>query len=162
MPWRAVLALCIGLAAHATALDGVVVGRDGTPIAGAEIALLGFSGAARTDHEGRFQWSPEPPLPFQVLVILPDGTYMSPVLIEELPETGPLIVRVRPLVSEEIMVTGGATPSIDAPPSSGVTIVPSEDILNRQPPRLADVIASIPGASSVSDSRLSSFGKCST
>ena len=151
MPLRALLVLFLAISASAGAFEGRVVDVNGDAIAGAEVAVLGRAGSARTDPNGGFVWTPDPPTPFEVLVILPNGTYMAPVLVAEIPPEGIVTVRVEPLLAESVMVTSGAAPNIDAPPGSATTSVPQEDIAVRHPVTLTDVIAVIPGASSLSD-----------
>ena len=147
----ALCGLLLAQTAFAVAFEGRVIDHDGNPVAGAEVSVLGFAGAARTDEDGRFQWAPAPSPPFEILVVLANGTYMSPVFIAELPTSGPLVVRVAPLIAEEVLVTSGAAPGIDATPAGALVTIPAEDILIRQPARIADAIANVPGASTLSD-----------
>src|SRR3990172_12993662 len=101
------------------ALEGCIVRADtGEPVANAEVMILGRTGAARTDAEGRFTLLPDPRVPFEILVILPGERYMKPYLVESIPEDGPLLVRVSPLVEESVTVTAGAAPDIDSAPAS--------------------------------------------
>ena len=57
-------------ASPALAFKGRVVLQDRTPVANAMVSVLGHPGSTRTDHEGWFSRSPDPPLPFEVLVLL--------------------------------------------------------------------------------------------
>lgn len=150
MPLRALFVLCLALSCPVAAFEGRVIDQNGDPVAGADVALLGHAGVARTDQNGGFVWTPDPATPFELLVVLPNGTYMSPVVINDIPE-GVLTIRVEPLLTESVMVTSGAAPSIDAAPGSATTFVPQEDIAVRHPATLSDVISNIPGASSLSD-----------
>ena len=93
---------------------------------------------------------PDPATPFEVLVVLPNGTYMSPVVVNGIPD-GVVTIRVKPVLTESVTVTSGAAPNIDASPGSATTSVPQEDIAVRHPVTLTDVISNIPGASSLSD-----------
>ena len=150
MPFRALLVLTFALSRPVAAFEGRVIDQNGDAVAGADVALVGYAGAARTDQNGGFVWVPDPATPFEVLVVLPNGTYMSPVAVNEIPD-GVLTIRVEPLVTESLMVTSGAAPNIDASPGSATTSVPQEDIEVRHPITLTDVISNIPGASSLSD-----------
>ncbi len=134
-----------------TALEGIVVLSSGEPVHDALVTVLGYTGTARTDAEGNFIWAPDPTLPFEVLVVLPGGQYMAPVLVERIPTDGPLVITVRPLVIESVTVSSGAAPHIEAPPAAAATLLPEEDIVERQPARLTQVLARVPGAGSVSD-----------
>ena len=150
MPLRALFVLSLALPCPLAAFQGRVIDQNGDPVAGADVALLGHAGAARTDQDGGFVWTPDPATPFEVLVVLPNGTYMSPFVVNDIPD-GVLTIRVKPLLTESVMVTSGAAPNIDAPPGSATTSVPQEVIDVRHPVTLTDVISNIPGASSLSD-----------
>ena len=151
MPLRSLLFFFLAAACPSFALEGRVVDPDGKPIMGALVSLLDHTGAARTDRDGRFVWTPDPSLPFYVLIVLPAGTYMAPVYVEALPDAGPLLIIVEALVSESVMVSGGAAPNIEAPPGSATTSFPEETIQERHSARLTDVIQNVPGAGSLSD-----------
>jgi outer membrane receptor protein involved in Fe transport len=148
---RAVIGLALAgvflpLTAPALALEGRVVLPDGTLVAGAAVSILNLPGSARTDGQGAFRWLPDPPLPFEVLVVLASGQTMAPVLVEAPPADGPLIVLVRPALVESVTVTTGAAPHIEAAPASAMTAVAREDIEQRHTLRLADLLENIPGA----------------
>src|SRR5688572_33115393 len=96
-----VLVLVIVAPAAASAFEGRIVTSDGKPVEGAEATILGHTGVARTDADGRFVWTPDPPPPFEVLVIAPGGVYMKPVLVERL-AGGVVEITVIPLVSEVV------------------------------------------------------------
>jgi outer membrane receptor protein involved in Fe transport len=121
------------------------------PIANAEVSILGYPGERFTDGDGRLVWEPAPPLPFQVLVILPGGRYMKPVLVERLPETGPLDIAVESLVNESVTVAAGAAPDIDSTPASATTLVTAADLETRAPVNLAQALENVAGVSTVSE-----------
>jgi hemoglobin/transferrin/lactoferrin receptor protein len=145
-------ALIFALAPSAAALEVRVVHRDtGKPIADAEVSILGRPGSARTDGDGRFVWKPDPVPPFEVLVILPGGRYMKPVLVEKLPDDGaPLTLEVAPLLEESVTVAGSA-PRIDTAPASGTTLLAAREIEVRQPANLAQLLENVAGVSTVSE-----------
>src|SRR6476646_5452972 len=137
-------------AGYALGLQGrVVMDATGTPIAGAEVSVLGLTGAQRTDADGRFLWLPDPVAPFEVLIVLPGGQYMKPFLVTSVPTGEPVTIAVRPIVEESVSVTAGAAPSIESPPANGTTIVPKADIESRQPANLADTVENVAGLSRV-------------
>lgn len=87
MPRLLVVSLLLALlfrAAPAAALTGRVVNGAGAPVSGAEVSILGRPGTAVTDADGRFTWTPDPPVPFEVLVVAPGGMFMKPILVERL------------------------------------------------------------------------------
>jgi hypothetical protein len=121
------LALVLLSAAPVLALEGRVIDqRTGTPVANAEISVLGRPGATMTDASGRFSWKPDPVPPFEVLVVLPGGRVLKPVLIESLGQGQPLLIEVTTLVEESVTVTGSA-PSIEAPSARGTTLLTTRD-----------------------------------
>src|SRR3990172_12534195 len=116
---RILLLAVLGLVAPSGlwAFEGRIVLADtGDPLANAEVTILGRTGKALTDTEGRFTLQPDPMVPFEILVILAGERYMKPYLVESIPEDGPLLVRVSPLVEESVTVTAGAAPGIDSAP----------------------------------------------
>ena len=124
---------------------------SGKPIANAEVIIIGHPGERFTGPDGRITWNPAPPPPFEVLVVLPGGRYMKPVLVEKLPESGPLDIVVDTIVSESVTVQAGAAPSIETTPASGTTLVTLDDVLTRAPVNLTQTLENVAGVSSVSE-----------
>ena len=63
MPIRSAALACfltLITASLAAAFEGRVVDSQGKPIAGAEVTILGRTGEAFTDSDGRFTWTPDP------------------------------------------------------------------------------------------------------
>ena len=134
------------------ALEGrVVLGDTDQPVANAEVTILGRTGAALTDSDGRFTLQPDPAVPFEILVILPGERYMKPYLVESIPEEGPLVIRVSPLVEESVTVTAGAAPDIESAPASATTLLSHTDIEVRQPVNLIQALENVPGVNKVSE-----------
>jgi outer membrane receptor protein involved in Fe transport len=143
---------CSGLAAApARGLEGRLVEKvTGQPVAFAEVAILGRIGSVRTDAEGRFAWTPDPRPPFEVLVVLPSGAYVKPILVERLAE-GPWQLEITPTLEESVMVVAGSAPSVEAAPANGVTAVPADDLRGRQPVNIAQALENVAGAAAVSE-----------
>ena len=138
--------------ATALAIEGRVTDeRTGQPIARAEVTILGRPGVAYTDADGRFLLKPDPPVPFEVLVILPGERLTKPVLIERLPASGRLDIAVGPIVEESLTVTAGAAPDIETTAGNATTLVPGEEIQTRQPANLLQALESVAGVSQVSE-----------
>jgi len=140
----------IALAPAAAAFEARILRPDGSPIAGAEVSILGRTGLARSDEAGRFAWQPDPAPPFEVLVVLPGGRVMRPILVESLPETGPLSLTVTSL-EESVTVTAGGAPGIEGAPASASAVVPAREFRARQPANLAQVLENVAGVSQVSE-----------
>ncbi len=142
----AALAIVLGGAWPAVALDGVVRLPDGRPVADATVTILGRAGSTRTDAGGSFTWSPDPAPPFDVLVVLPGGIYSAPITVHRLPTAGArLEIEVLPAVQDTVTVEAGSTPFTDAPPASAATLLPARQIALRRPGTLAEALEGIPG-----------------
>lgn len=143
------LAFLVGVS-PATALTGRVVGADGRPVAGAEVTILGRPGAAVTDADGRFDWTPDPPMPFEVLVVAPGGVFMKPILVERLEAGASLVLTVESLVSERITVSGAA-PDIEATPTAATASLSQAEIQTRLPANLVQALENVAGVNQVSE-----------
>jgi outer membrane receptor protein involved in Fe transport len=141
--------LVLMLATPVMAWEGQILATSGQPLAGATVVILGRTGEAVTDAEGRFRWEPDPTPPFEILVVLPDGTYMKPATVERFNE-GTTTVTVQPLVSEAVTVTGSA-PSIESSPAAGTTSVSGRDVQVRQPTNLMQAVENVAGVNQVSE-----------
>lgn len=142
--------ICLVLASPAAAFRGRIVDQQGRPVAKAIVSILGRTGEAITDPEGRFVWQPDPPTPFEIFVIDANGNYAKPVLIETLDPGQELQVTVMSLVSESVTVTGSA-PSIESTPGSGTTSLSGRDVAVRQPSNLMQAIENVAGVNQVSE-----------
>ena len=152
----ALVLLLFAATVPAFALEGRVIDKaSGNPVAGAEVSILGRPGSTVTDAEGRFVWQPDPAPPFEVLVVLRGERYTKPVLIDALPESGPLEVMVEALVSEAVTVTAGAAPDIQTTPGNGATLLTRADLDIRQPVNLMQALENVPGVSQVSEGHAS-------
>jgi hemoglobin/transferrin/lactoferrin receptor protein len=150
----AVLYLLIAPAAAeaATTFEARVVDKKtGRPVPNAQVTILGHPGERFTDAEGKIAWTPAPPPPFEVLVILPGGVFTRPVLVEKLPEVGALDVQVESMLNESVTVAAGAAPSIETTPASGSTLLPRAEIQTRSPSSLTQALENVAGVSSASE-----------
>lgn len=143
------LAFLLITTSSALAFEGRVVNAGGAPIAGAEVTILGRTGAARTDTDGRFTWTPDPSPPFEVLVIAPGGVYMKPVLVRRF-SGGTLELKVEPLVNELVTVSGSAG-SIETTPAAGTATLTSTEIQTRAPANLIQALENVAGVNQVSE-----------
>ena len=138
------------VAGRAEALEGRVVnGLTGNVVAGAEVGIAGLPGTVRTDRDGKFVWAPDPPFPFTVIVILPNGRLARPVRVSTL-SASTLIVPIDPVVTESLVIAGSA-PSIDATPGTSSTLVPSADIARRAPASLMQALENVTGVGGVAE-----------
>ncbi len=139
------------LASAAEAFQGQLIDRrTGRPIAGAQVGIGGLAGTVRTDQDGRFEWTPDPPLPFDLFVILPGGRLARPVRIQTRGETSALLIQIDPAI-EEAVVISGAAPSVEAPPGTATTLVSSLDIGRRAPANVLQALENVPGVGGVAE-----------
>ena len=153
-PWASAL-LCVAGVLNATAAfatEGVVIDeRTGKPLAKVEVTILGRPGSVYTDANGRFSWKPDLTPPFEVMVILAGERFTKPVLVEAMPVDGPIEIRISPLVDETVTVTAGTAPDIEATMANATTLLPSQEIQNRQPANLTQALETVAGVSTVSE-----------
>ena len=130
--------------------DGRLVQEGtGTPVAGASVSIVGMSGSVRTDADGRFSWAPAPQVPFQIIVVVAGGQVARPVIVDTLNEDTTSI-QVKALNDEAVTVLG-ASPSIDAPPGSAMTVLSATQIARRTPENLLQALETVPGINQVSE-----------
>ncbi len=147
MAWALILLLmCPAL----RALDGRLLFPDGTPVAGAQVTILEHPGQSRTDQQGRFRWSPDPPVPFEVRVELPGGHDTLHAVVRETVSEGTLELVVRPLFREDLTVTAGNPARTGTTPASALELVTHEELAQTRPSRLIEAIERIPGVARVS------------
>jgi outer membrane receptor protein involved in Fe transport len=135
----------------AVAFEGRVLLSDGTPVADASVSVVGRPGAVRTDRDGRFVWQPDPPVPFELFVLLPGGQAMVPARIDSIEVGGLVEVRVTPLLTETTRVVTEAAPHIQAPPANAVTRVDQQAIEARHDPNVTAVVADLPGGGTLEE-----------
>ena len=147
MAWALILLLpCPAL----RALEGRLLFPDGTPVAGAQVTILEHPGQSRTDREGRFRWSPDPPVPFEVRVELPGGHDTLHIVVREAVPEGTLEMVVRPLFREDLTVTAGVPIRTGTTPANALDLVTQEELAQSRPSRLIDAIEGIPGVGRIS------------
>jgi outer membrane receptor protein involved in Fe transport len=146
-----VAVLSLVLSGPAPPIDGRLVdARSGAPIAGAEITIVGGRGSVRTDGTGRFRWPVAPPLPLDVIAVLPDGRVAGPIQLTALDAAQELTVTVDAAFSESVTVLGAA-PTIDASPAASTTLLTSTDLELRHAQTLSQALDIVPGVSTISE-----------
>jgi outer membrane receptor protein involved in Fe transport len=153
LPWSAwLVTLFVQTAVAQTPgrFDGRLVQEGtGTPVAGASVSIVGVSGSARTDSDGRFTWAPAPPTPFQIIVVLSSGQVARPVIVDAFQE-GTTSIQIRGLTDEAVTVLGAA-PSINTAPGSAATVLSGTQIARRNPENLMQALETVPGLNQVSE-----------
>lgn len=151
-----VVVAALGLPAAGAAQESftgrVVDERSKNGVAGATVSIPGYPGTAKTDSEGRFTWSPRPEPPFQVIIVLPAGQVVSPVIVERI--DGQVDLAVNPLADESLTIVGVA-PSVTTTPAAGTTLLSSRQITQRAPENLLQALETVPGVNQVSEGHAS-------
>lgn len=150
----AVLALSAGVQQPPSRFDARVVDQGtGAPIAGVTVSIAGLPGSTRTDADGRWSWSPVPPVPFQVILVLPGGQVARPVVIDAIGD-GIRSIPVSPVADETVTVIGAA-PSIHTAPASATSVLSGTQIAQRSPENLAQALETVAGINQVSEGHAS-------
>jgi hemoglobin/transferrin/lactoferrin receptor protein len=124
--------------------------KTGSPVAHAEVMVVGSVGSVKTDADGRFTITPDPVAPFELLVILPDGKMAKPIRIERIDVSGVLTIELEAAVETSVTVSGVA-PSIDAAPGAGMTLLSGKEVSARTPSNLVQALENVPGVNQVSE-----------
>ncbi len=119
---------------------------DGSAAAGFEVAVVGRSGAVRTDAAGGFRLEPEPVPPYLLVATSPEGQVFAPLEVNPpgVAEGGAL--RLLAVARDAVTVVAGVAPGIDASPAAAATVLTGEELEQRRPVRLFDAMAGVPGA----------------
>jgi len=125
---------------------------DGSPASGYRISLVGQTVSVTAGPDGRFRLFPTPLVPFQLVASSPAGEVSPPFEVAGLPETGALDLTIPSSFEDSVTVVTGVAPNIEAPPASATTTVSQEDLEQRRPPRLADALQGVAGASRTDES----------
>lgn len=128
------------------AFDGRLTDMTGTPISDVHVTVAGRTGSVRTDIQGRFRILPDPELPATLIVVGGRGEVFPPLMIRSISE-GTNEVRVDHLFQDNITVTSGAAPNIDAPPAAATVLIGAESLEERVPEHLADALVGVAGVS---------------
>jgi hemoglobin/transferrin/lactoferrin receptor protein len=138
-------------AAPVWALSGLVIdGRSRTPVANAEVTIVGQRGSVRTGPDGRFEWALPTVFPAVFVVILPDGRVGRPVRVTTLDDANGVTLRVEVAVAESVDVSGTA-PAIDVSAGSSMSLVPAADVELRHPASIGEILENVPGVGVVSE-----------
>lgn len=151
LPSAVVAALSLFLSEPATAIAGRAVdARSGTPIAGAEVIIVGQRGSVKTDDAGRFRWPIGPLLPIDIIVVLADGRVARPIRLTTLDPAQEFTLSIDAAVSQFVAVLGVA-PTVDASPAASTTLLMSRDLALRHAQTLSQAIDGIPGVSAIAE-----------
>lgn len=144
---RPLVALLLFLPAWAHAFEARIVLHNGVPAAGYQVSVVGLPVTATAGANGRFRIIPTPEVPFRLVAISPGGEVFPVIEVTSLPESGEMELVISEGFNDSLMVVAGVAPNIEAPPAAATLVLGQEDLEQRRPPRLADALQGIAGAS---------------
>jgi outer membrane receptor protein involved in Fe transport len=143
-----VVLLCfLFLPAWAYAFEGRLLLSSGAPAAGYQVSVVGLAVSVTAGPEGRFRIVPTPPLPFRLIAISPGGEVFPAIDVTAPPAAGGMDLVLPEGFKDSITVASGIAPNIETPPASATVVLGQEDLEQRRPPRLADALQGVAGAS---------------
>ena len=138
-------------AAPARAFVGQVIdARRRTPIANAEVTVVGHRGSVRTGPDGKFEWPQRAAPPLVFVVILQDGVVCRPIQFATLDEASVVMLVVQGAIAESMDVSGTA-PDIEVSAGASTSLVNRADITLRHPVTLGEILENVPGVSVISE-----------
>lgn len=136
------------LPSWAHAFEGRLLLPDGSPAAGYQVSVVGQTVSVTAGPDGRFRIVPDPKPPFLLVALSPGGAVSQPFEVAALPETGTVVdLTIPEAFQDSVTVVTGVAPNIEAPPASATVTLAQEDLEQRRPPRLADALQGVAGAS---------------
>ena len=145
--WPLLLLIVFLLPSWAHAFEGRLLLPDGSPAAGYQVSVVGQTTSVAAGPDGRFRIFPDPKPPFRLVALSPGGAVSQPIDVTALPETGPVDLTIPEAFQDSVTVVTGVAPNIEAPPASATVTLAQEDLEQRRPPRLADALQGVAGAS---------------
>ncbi len=138
---------------HSTfAVELVLVGSDGKFLPGAHVMVVGLPGSWITDGQGLVDLDPTPELPVVLIVARADGVALKPLTLVEWAEEQPQTLVVE-AIGGTVEVVSAVISDLELPPAAAATILSREELDERVPASLADVLATVPGAGRVGEGR---------
>lgn len=135
----------------ALALEARLLLPDGRPAGGYVVSVVGRPLSVPTAADGSFQLDPAPPLPFQIVARAPDGWLAPAVVVDALPASGPIEIRLVEAVRDSVTVVSGVAPGLDLLPAGAATVVSIEALEQRPPQRLFQALEAVAGASKLGE-----------
>lgn len=146
---RALLfALLFAAAPAFSAYEARLLTADGAAAAGYAVTVVGRPLSALCDGGGRFRLDPAPTPPFTIVATSPAGDVAAPLEVADLAVTE---LRLLNVVREAVTVVSGVAPSLELLPGSAATVLTREELEQRAPQRLYQVLESVAGASKLGD-----------
>ncbi len=142
-----VLLFLLFLPAWAHAFEGRLLLPGGAPAAGYQISVVGLKVSVTAGADGRFRILPTPALPFRLVAVSPAGEVFPVIEVTSSSASETMDLVLPEGFKDTITVVTGVAPNIEAPPASATVVLGQEDLEQRRPPRLADALQGVAGAS---------------
>jgi outer membrane receptor protein involved in Fe transport len=133
--------------ASARAFEGRLVLPGGAPASGYQVSVVGLTVSVTAGPDGRFRILPTPAVPFRLVAVSPAGEVFPVIEVTSPPAAGEMELALPEGFKDSITVVSGIAPNIEAPPAAATVVLGQEDLEQRRPPRLADALQGIAGAS---------------
>ncbi len=140
--------LLVSASPLAAAFEARLTQPGGAPAAGFVVAVVGQPDNAVTDADGRLVLDPAPTIPFALVATSPAGEVSAPFEVTDLAVGA---IALPEVLRESVTVVSGVAPSLDILPGSAATVVTREELEQRAPQRLYQVLESVAGASKLGD-----------
>jgi outer membrane receptor protein involved in Fe transport len=131
--------------AAGAALAGRLVLPGGEPAAGYLVSVVGQSATVPCGADGEFRLDPAPEPPFWLVASGPDGEVSAPFEVTAL-TAEPLTLELPPVVRDAVTIVTGVAPTLETSPANAATVVSREELEQRAPQRLYQVLESVAGA----------------
>lgn len=147
--WRpSVVLLFLSLVpAWAHAFEGRLLLQSGAPAAAYQVSVVGQSVSVTAGPDGRFRIVPTPAVPFRLVAVSPAGEVFPAIEVTSPPAAEGVELVLLEGFKDVLTVVSGIAPNIEAPPASATIVLGQEDLEQRRPPRLADALQGVAGAS---------------
>lgn len=126
--------------------EGRLTTPEGKPAAGYTLTVVGTSTSVPCGADGRFLLDPAPQPPFELMAASPEGEVAGPIVVIEL-RSGAVDLVLPAVLRDSVTVVSGLAPSLEVSPGNAATVVTQQQLEQRSPQRLVNVLDSIAGAS---------------
>lgn len=148
--WAVALAGLFFTSSAMAAFEGRLLLPDGQPAGGYSVTVVGASTTVPCNPDGRFHLDPAPTAPFVLIASGPNGEVSAPIEIVEATE-GVVEVLIPDTVRDSVTVVSGLAPTMETLPGNAAVVLTQEELEQRAPQRLVQVLESVAGASKLGD-----------
>lgn len=148
--WAVALAGLFFTSSAMAAFEGRLLLPDGQPAGGYSVTVVGTPTTAPCAPDGRFVLDPAPTPPFVLIASGPNGEVSAPIEVAEVP-SGLAELMIPDTVRDSVTVVSGLAPTMETLPGNAAVVLTQEELEQRAPQRLFQVLESVAGASKLGD-----------